>query len=138
MIFQIHTQKLKGIIISPFCKLEYKLSNSDYSVISSWIVVYFSALKVGSDSSTMKLPLSARDTAFPFRICNTEFSLYIISNTLLKPVFSMNVLYSVLFSRLSKIAAGQMLLLLVFLSCKRGYKQISRWRICNSYHMALD
>ena len=120
MVFQIHTQKLKGIIIFPFCKLEYKLSNSDFSVISSWIVVHFSAIKVGSDSSTMKLPLSARDTAFPFRICNTEFSLYIVSNTLLKPVFSMNVLYSVLFSRLSKIAAGQMLLLLVFLSCKRG------------------
>ena len=80
-----------SMFISPFFKLECKLFNSDLNVKSSWLVVYFSSIIVDRHWSIMKRPLSTEDTAFPFRKCYTEFFLYIVSNTLLKPVFSMIV-----------------------------------------------
>ena len=78
---------ISSLFICLFYKPVYKLSNSEFCEISSWIVVYFSAIKVERHWSIMKCPLSARDTAFPFRICYTEFSLHIVSNTSLKQMF---------------------------------------------------
>ena len=49
-------------------------SASDFSVIFSWILVYFSTIKTGKYWSMLKWPLSVWDTAFHFRICKTEFS----------------------------------------------------------------
>ena len=77
---------ISSLFICLFCKPEYKLSNSEFWEISSWIVVYFSAIKVERHWSIMKCPLSAQDPAFPFRICYTEFSLHIVCNTWLKPM----------------------------------------------------
>ena len=78
---------ISSLFICLFCKPEYKLSDSEFCEISSWIVVYFSAIKVERHWSIMKCPLSAQDTALPFRICYREFSLHILPNTSLKPMF---------------------------------------------------
>ena len=62
-----------GNTYSPFSIFEQKLFDSDFSVISSWILAQFSTIETGKHWSTMKGTLSVWDIAFPFRICKTEF-----------------------------------------------------------------